>query len=60
MRPKGGLALTAILPAVLVPTTLPALREAGASDLAIGLVVGMLLGASLLLLALAVRRARRD
>ena len=53
--PRPGFALAAVFPAVMVPIVLPALRNAGASDLAGGLTVGVLLGLSILLIVLALR-----
>lgn len=53
--PRPGLALAAVFAATLVPITLPALQRVGASDFARGCIVGILLGAAMLLLALALK-----
>lgn len=53
--PKPGLALAAIAPAVMVPILLPTLTRMGVPDDAKGIIIGVLLGISLLLIALAAR-----
>jgi len=50
-----GLAIAAIFPAAMVPIALPALQTAAVSDVLRGGVVGVLLGASLLLITLAIK-----
>lgn len=52
---RPGFAIAAIFPAAMVPILLPALQTAGVSDIVRGVVVGMLLGASLLLITLALK-----
>lgn len=52
---RPGLALAAVFPAAMVPIALPVLQSAPVSDFVRGGVVGLLLGASLLLIALAVK-----
>ncbi len=50
-----GLAIAAIFLAAMVPIALPALQTAAVSDVVRGGVVGVLLGASLLLITLAIK-----
>ena len=50
-RPR--LAIAAIFPAAIIPITLPAMQVGAISDVVRGVVVGVLLGTSLLLLILA-------
>ena len=52
---RPGLAIAAIFPAAMVPIALPALQMAAVSDVFRGVVVGVLLGASLLLINLALK-----
>lgn len=52
---RPGLALAAVFPAAMVPIALPALRTAAVPDVVSGGIVGVLLGASLLLIALAIK-----
>lgn len=52
---RPGLAIAAIFPAAMVPIALPALQTAAVSDVVRGVVVGVLLGASLLLITLALK-----
>lgn len=54
-KARPMLAVAAIFPAALVPIALPAMRTAQMSDFMIGLTVGLPLGASLLLIALALK-----
>ena len=50
-----GLAIAVIFPAAMVPIALPALQTTAVSDVVRGGVVGVLLGASLLLITLAIK-----
>jgi hypothetical protein len=52
---RSGFAIAAVFAAAMVPVALPALQRAGASDFAKGLFVGLFLGASILLIILALR-----
>lgn len=52
---RSGLALAAVFPAAMVPIVLPVLKTVPVSDSVRGGVVGLLLGASLLLIALAMK-----
>ena len=52
---KPGLAIAAIFPAASVPIALPALQTAAVPDFVRGGIVGVLLGASLLLITLAIK-----
>ncbi|MGU3389193.1 hypothetical protein [Sphingomonas sp. M1A8_2b] len=52
---RPGLAIAAIFPAAMVPIALPTLQMAAVSDVVRGVVVGVLLGASLLLITLALK-----
>lgn len=53
---SSGYAIAATFAAAAVPISLPALRSHGAPDFAQGLVIGLGIGAALLLLALALKR----
>jgi hypothetical protein len=52
---RPGLAIAAVFPAAMVLIALPALQAAAVSDIVRGVVVGMLLGASLLLIILSLK-----
>lgn len=52
---RPGLAIAAIFPALMVPIALPALQHGAVPDTVRGIIVGVLLGASLLLIGLAVK-----
>jgi len=52
---RPGLAIAAIFPAAMVPIALPALQTIAVSDVLRGVIVGVLLGASLLLITLALK-----
>lgn len=52
---RSGFAIAAIFPAAMVPLALPALRTLAVSDFVRGVVVGVLLGASLLLITLSLK-----
>ncbi|MGN6279275.1 MAG: hypothetical protein ACTHM8_11205 [Sphingomonas sp.] len=55
---RPGLAIAAIFPAAMVPIALAVMQSEGASDFVRGSIVGILLGAALLLLGLALRPRR--
>lgn len=52
---RPGFAIAAIFPAAIIPITLPAMQVGAISDVVRGVVVGVLLGTSLLLLILALK-----
>lgn len=57
---RPGLAISAVFPAAMVPIALPALQRAGAPDFAQGLFIGLFLGASILLVVLALRQRQAN
>ncbi len=56
---RPALALVAVFPAALVPILMPVLRGFQTSDTFVGALIGALLGLSLLILILAIRRHQR-